>query len=86
MGQELGPTVALLFALGLLASGFASTSVGAYAGGVDHGWAAEAPDPAAGAAAHRPRAGAGSGGSRNRSEPGADAFAGGALVRNSVRR
>ncbi|WP_072812409.1 MULTISPECIES: Nramp family divalent metal transporter [Rhodococcus] len=32
VGQELGPTVALLFALGLLASGFASTSVGAYAG------------------------------------------------------
>lgn len=32
VGQELGTTVALLFALGLLASGFASTSVGAYAG------------------------------------------------------
>lgn len=32
LGQELGPMVALLFAFGLLASGFASTSVGAYAG------------------------------------------------------
>ncbi|EHK82259.1 Nramp family divalent metal transporter [Rhodococcus pyridinivorans] len=32
LGLELGSTVALLFALGLLASGFASTSVGAYAG------------------------------------------------------
>ncbi len=32
VGEELGETVALLFALGLLASGFASTSVGAYAG------------------------------------------------------
>jgi manganese transport protein len=30
--QTLGPTVALLFAIGLLASGLASTSVGAYAG------------------------------------------------------
>ena len=30
--DTLGPTVALLFALGLLASGLASTSVGAYAG------------------------------------------------------
>ncbi|ORM37566.1 divalent metal cation transporter [Williamsia sp. 1135] len=32
IGQTLGPVVALLFALGLLASGLASTSVGAYAG------------------------------------------------------
>lgn len=32
LGAALGPTVALLFALGLLASGLASTSVGAYAG------------------------------------------------------
>ncbi|MCB0945483.1 MAG: divalent metal cation transporter, partial [Mycobacterium sp.] len=30
--DTLGPTVALLFAIGLLASGLASTSVGAYAG------------------------------------------------------
>lgn len=30
--ESLGPTVALLFAIGLLASGLASTSVGAYAG------------------------------------------------------
>jgi manganese transport protein len=30
--DALGPTVALLFAIGLLASGLASTSVGAYAG------------------------------------------------------
>lgn len=32
VGNALGPTVALLFAIGLLASGMASTSVGAYAG------------------------------------------------------
>ncbi|WP_179957018.1 Nramp family divalent metal transporter [Amycolatopsis anabasis] len=32
VGQALGPVVALLFAVGLLASGLASTSVGAYAG------------------------------------------------------
>ncbi len=32
VGDALGPTVALLFAIGLLASGLASTSVGAYAG------------------------------------------------------
>ena len=32
VAQTLGPVVALLFALGLLASGLASTSVGAYAG------------------------------------------------------
>ncbi|BBY34440.1 divalent metal cation transporter [Mycolicibacter minnesotensis] len=32
VGHTLGPTVALLFAIGLLASGLASTSVGAYAG------------------------------------------------------
>lgn len=32
IGDLLGPTVALLFAIGLLASGLASTSVGAYAG------------------------------------------------------
>ncbi|MGV0624773.1 Nramp family divalent metal transporter [Mycolicibacter minnesotensis] len=32
VGEALGPTVALLFAVGLLASGLASTSVGAYAG------------------------------------------------------
>ncbi|QWF77076.1 Nramp family divalent metal transporter [Amycolatopsis sp. CA-230715] len=32
VGQVLGPGVALLFAIGLLASGLASTSVGAYAG------------------------------------------------------
>ena len=32
IGDTLGPVVALLFALGLLASGLASTSVGAYAG------------------------------------------------------
>ena len=32
VGVTLGPTVALLFAIGLLASGLASTSVGAYAG------------------------------------------------------
>lgn len=32
VGQALGPVVALLFAVGLLASGLASTSVGSYAG------------------------------------------------------
>jgi manganese transport protein len=32
VGDALGPTVALFFAIGLLASGLASTSVGAYAG------------------------------------------------------
>ncbi|OBG41148.1 divalent metal cation transporter [Mycolicibacter heraklionensis] len=32
VGNTLGPTVALFFAIGLLASGLASTSVGAYAG------------------------------------------------------
>ena len=32
IGQALGPVVALLFAIGLLASGLASTSVGSYAG------------------------------------------------------
>jgi manganese transport protein len=32
VGDALGPTVALFFAVGLLASGLASTSVGAYAG------------------------------------------------------
>ena len=32
VGQTLGPAVALLFAVGLLASGLASASVGAYAG------------------------------------------------------
>jgi len=32
VGETLGPTVALFFAIGLLASGLASTSVGAYAG------------------------------------------------------
>ncbi|KUI40919.1 divalent metal cation transporter [Mycobacterium sp. GA-1199] len=32
VGQTLGPTIALLFAIGLLASGLASSSVGAYAG------------------------------------------------------
>jgi manganese transport protein len=32
VGEALGPTIALLFAVGLLASGLASTSVGAYAG------------------------------------------------------
>ncbi|MET4050214.1 MULTISPECIES: Nramp family divalent metal transporter [unclassified Rhodococcus (in: high G+C Gram-positive bacteria)] len=32
VGETLGPVVALLFAVGLLASGLASTSVGAYAG------------------------------------------------------
>ena len=34
VSDALGPTVALLFAIGLLASGFASTSVGCYAGSV----------------------------------------------------
>ena len=34
LGQELGPWVAGFFAVGLLASGFASTSVGCYAGAV----------------------------------------------------
>lgn len=32
VGETLGPTIALFFAIGLLASGLASTSVGAYAG------------------------------------------------------
>jgi manganese transport protein len=32
VGDTLGPTIALFFAIGLLASGLASTSVGAYAG------------------------------------------------------
>lgn len=32
VGETLGPTIALLFAIGLLASGLASSSVGAYAG------------------------------------------------------
>ena len=32
VGETLGPTIALFFAVGLLASGLASTSVGAYAG------------------------------------------------------
>jgi manganese transport protein len=32
VGDTLGPTIALFFAVGLLASGLASTSVGAYAG------------------------------------------------------
>ena len=32
VGDTLGPTVALFFAVGLLASGLASTSVGSYAG------------------------------------------------------
>ncbi|TXI36022.1 MAG: divalent metal cation transporter, partial [Mycobacterium sp.] len=32
VAEELGPSLALLFAIGLLASGLASTSVGAYAG------------------------------------------------------
>ncbi len=32
VGEALGPTIALLFAIGLLASGLASSSVGAYAG------------------------------------------------------
>ena len=32
VSSQLGPTVALFFAIGLLASGLASTSVGAYAG------------------------------------------------------
>lgn len=32
IGQHLGPVVALIFAIGLLASGLASTSVGSYAG------------------------------------------------------
>ncbi len=34
VGAALGPTVALFFAVGLLASGLASTSVGAYAGAI----------------------------------------------------
>ncbi|GAB3870031.1 Nramp family divalent metal transporter [Kibdelosporangium lantanae] len=34
IGAQLGPVIAVLFALGLLASGFASTSVGCYAGAV----------------------------------------------------
>lgn len=34
LGTILGPTIAVLFAVGLLASGFASTSVGCYAGSV----------------------------------------------------
>ncbi len=34
IGENLGPVVAVLFALGLLASGLASTSVGGYAGSV----------------------------------------------------
>lgn len=34
IGQSLGPVVAVLFAIGLLASGLASTSVGCYAGSV----------------------------------------------------
>jgi manganese transport protein len=34
IGAALGPVVAIAFAIGLLASGLASTSVGAYAGGV----------------------------------------------------
>ncbi|MEQ7123121.1 Nramp family divalent metal transporter [Actinopolymorpha sp. B11F2] len=34
LGQVLGPTVAMFFAVGLLASGLASTSVGCYAGAV----------------------------------------------------
>ncbi|SDT05719.1 Nramp family divalent metal transporter [Microlunatus soli] len=34
VGEQLGPAIALLFALALLASGFASTSVGGYAGAV----------------------------------------------------
>ena len=34
LGDRLGPTIAVLFAVGLLASGFASTSVGGYAGSV----------------------------------------------------
>jgi manganese transport protein len=34
IGTQLGPGIAVLFALGLLASGFASTSVGCYAGAV----------------------------------------------------
>jgi len=33
IGSSLGPAVALIFAIGLLASGLASTSVGSYAGG-----------------------------------------------------
>jgi manganese transport protein len=34
LGRQLGPAIALLFALALLASGLASTSVGGYAGSV----------------------------------------------------
>ena len=48
--DTLGPTVALLFAIGLLASGLASTSVGRLRRGDDHAGPAARVVPAAGCA------------------------------------
>ncbi|ETT27879.1 manganese transport protein MntH [Rhodococcus aetherivorans] len=64
VGQELGPTVALLFALGVVGLRVRLHLGRRLRRGADHGRSVAAPDPAAGAAADHPGAGAG-GGSRS---------------------
>ena len=83
--DTLGPTVALLFAIGLLASGLASTSVGAYAGRDDHAGVAAQDLPAAGAPAGHADPRARGAGHRYRSQPRTGHLPGGAVVRDPVR-
>ena len=77
--------VALLFAIGLLASGLASTSVGAYAGAMIMQGLLQRSYPAAAAAARHADPGAGDPGDRRRPQPRAGDIAGGAVVRHPVR-
>ena len=83
--DALGPTVALLFAIGLLASGLASTSVGAYAGAMIMQGLLRTVISAAAAPAHHPHPRAGDPGDRRRPQPGAGVVPGRAVLRHSVR-
>ena len=85
VGETLGPTVALFFAIGLLASGLASTSVGRLRRGDDHAGAAAQVVPVAGAPPCHPDPGPGRAGHRRRPQPRAGHLPGRAVVRDPVR-
>ena len=83
--DTLGPTVALFFAIGLLASGLASSSVGAYAGAMIMQGLLRISFPLLAAPADHPHPGAGHPGGRVGPQPCAGVVAGGAVLRDSVR-
>ena len=83
--DTLGPTVALFFAIGLLASGLASTSVGAYAGAMIMQGLLRRTYPLLRASPRHPHPRAGDPCDRHRPQPRTGDIAGRAVVRDPVR-